>query len=260
MSANPFSSSSTGYAAIGNYNSSDSDSDGGKKSKKSKHNKGVYAKPSISAMNLKINTTSKRLSCTSFLLALAYLIMFVSVISLHYTITNTQTVSHSEITSENSKITELNDLLQKTIKEISRFNRTVTNGELVDEVKGLKRKIEDQNVMVQEELDAAKGEVAKELASTKAGIDSTINKAQAEIASEVSSVRTKVDEYKSSTQDQFTLENNFMLYQLAGTFTLIGGLISMWHVTSHLRNFHNPVVQRKVLAILWMAPIYSTSR
>lgn len=33
----------------------------------------------------------------------------------------------------------------------------------------------------------------------------------------------------------------------------------MWHVTSHLRNFHNPVVQRKILAILWMAPIYSTS-
>ncbi|GMH56038.1 hypothetical protein TrRE_jg1131, partial [Triparma retinervis] len=41
--------------------------------------------------------------------------------------------------------------------------------------------------------------------------------------------------------------------------TLIGSLISGWHVTSHLRNFHNPVVQRKVLAILWMAPIYSTT-
>lgn len=50
-----------------------------------------------------------------------------------------------------------------------------------------------------------------------------------------------------------------MLYQLAGTFTLLTSLISGWHVTSHLRNFHNPVVQRKVLAILWMAPIYSTT-
>lgn len=48
-----------------------------------------------------------------------------------------------------------------------------------------------------------------------------------------------------------------MVYQLAGTFTLIGCLISMWHMTSHLRNFKQPFVQRKVLAILWMCPIYS---
>ena len=50
-----------------------------------------------------------------------------------------------------------------------------------------------------------------------------------------------------------------MVYQLAGTFTLLGCLISMWHMTSHLRSFKQPIVQRKILAILWMCPIYSTT-
>ena len=30
-------------------------------------------------------------------------------------------------------------------------------------------------------------------------------------------------------------------------------------MTSHLRNFHQPFVQRKILAILWMCPIYSVT-
>ncbi len=50
-----------------------------------------------------------------------------------------------------------------------------------------------------------------------------------------------------------------MVYQLAGTFTLLGCLISAWHMTSHLRAFNKPFVQRKVLAILWMCPIYSVT-
>ena len=47
-----------------------------------------------------------------------------------------------------------------------------------------------------------------------------------------------------------------MVYQLAGTFTLLACLISMWHMTAHLRTFERPHVQRKILAILWMSPIY----
>lgn len=57
----------------------------------------------------------------------------------------------------------------------------------------------------------------------------------------------------------FSTENSFMVYQLAGTFTLLGCLISMWHMTNHLRSFKQPFVQRKILAILWMCPIYSVT-
>ena len=42
-----------------------------------------------------------------------------------------------------------------------------------------------------------------------------------------------------------------------GTFTLLGCLISLWHLTSHLRHYYKPDVQRRVMAVLWMVPIYS---
>jgi len=69
-------------------------------------------------------------------------------------------------------------------------------------------------------------------------------------------VEVNIDKYKRTTQDQFSMENHFMVYQLAGTFTVMACLISMWHITAHLRNFQRPFVQRKVMAILWMSPIY----
>lgn len=54
-------------------------------------------------------------------------------------------------------------------------------------------------------------------------------------------------------------EHSFTLYQLAGTFTLLTCLITMFHMTQHLSNWNEPVIQRKVVAILWMSPIYSVT-
>ncbi len=87
--------------------------------------------------------------------------------------------------------------------------------------------------------------------------DNTSSNATNNINSQVQSVQSTLSSYIRTTQDQFSTENSFMVYQLAGTFTILGCLISMWHMTSHLRNFRQPVVQRKILAILWMCPIYS---
>jgi hypothetical protein len=67
--------------------------------------------------------------------------------------------------------------------------------------------------------------------------------AQSQIEMEVTKVKADVDVYVRTTQDQFSMENSFMIYQLAGTFTLLGGLISMWHMTAHLRRFNQPFVQ-----------------
>ncbi len=33
----------------------------------------------------------------------------------------------------------------------------------------------------------------------------------------------------------------------------------MWHMTAHIREFKRPFVQRKILAILWMCPIYAVT-
>merc|ERR1719346_604201 len=48
-----------------------------------------------------------------------------------------------------------------------------------------------------------------------------------------------------------------MMYQLSGMFSLLTLLITLWHVSSHLQHFAKPHVQRKILAIIWMPPIYA---
>ena len=47
-------------------------------------------------------------------------------------------------------------------------------------------------------------------------------------------------------------EHSLTVYQMAGTFTLLTCLITTFHITQHLSNLREPVVQRKILAILWM--------
>lgn len=56
--------------------------------------------------------------------------------------------------------------------------------------------------------------------------------------------------------EQVQQEQSITAYQLAGTFTLLASLITMFHMTSHLRHFREPFIQRKILAILMMVPIY----
>jgi hypothetical protein len=46
-------------------------------------------------------------------------------------------------------------------------------------------------------------------------------------------------------------------YHLAGTFVLLSLLITMFHMRQHVENLHVPSVQRKILSILAMSPIYS---
>eukprot|EP00557_Chaetoceros_sp_GSL56_P004318 CAMPEP_0176495304 /NCGR_PEP_ID=MMETSP0200_2-20121128/10576_1 /TAXON_ID=947934 /ORGANISM="Chaetoceros sp., Strain GSL56" /LENGTH=509 /DNA_ID=CAMNT_0017893155 /DNA_START=344 /DNA_END=1873 /DNA_ORIENTATION=- len=59
--------------------------------------------------------------------------------------------------------------------------------------------------------------------------------------------------------DNVNSQNSLMAYQFAGTFAILGSLISFWHMAAHIRKFNEPSVQTKILAILWMVPIYSVS-
>jgi hypothetical protein len=58
------------------------------------------------------------------------------------------------------------------------------------------------------------------------------------------------------TNKQFAAEDDFVKYQLAGTFTILGCIISGYHLTAHLRHYYKPEVQRRIMAVLWMVPIY----
>jgi hypothetical protein len=101
--------------------------------------------------------------------------------------------------------------------------------------------------------------IKQALNQTSEQIGDAVLQAKSQIHMEVKTVRENVDQYVSVTNNQFRAENDFVKYQLAGTFTLIACLISFWHITSHLRNLHKPYVQRRIAAILWMVPIYSVT-
>ena len=79
----------------------------------------------------------------------------------------------------------------------------------------------------------------------------------------------KIDDLVQQVQNQHNVqedlnerveqEHSLTLYQMAGTFTLLSCLLTAFHMTQHLSNFQEAVVQRKILAILWMSPVYSLS-
>lgn len=66
---------------------------------------------------------------------------------------------------------------------------------------------------------------------------------------------TQIQELTQQVEDQ----HSYTIYQMAGTFTLLTCLLTMFHMVSHLRSFHEPLVQRKIVTILWMSPIYSVT-
>ena len=77
---------------------------------------------------------------------------------------------------------------------------------------------------------------------------------------DIATLQTQIATQMNNQQDlnqRVDEEHSLTLYQMAGTFTLLTCLISIFHMTQHLSNYHEPIIQRKIIAILWMSPIYS---
>ena len=65
----------------------------------------------------------------------------------------------------------------------------------------------------------------------------------------------QIKELNNEVEKQQTYTN----YMLSGTFTLLTCLVSMFHMSTHLSKMNQPMIQRKILSILWMSPIYSVT-
>jgi len=219
----------------------------------------ISSKPTVSDLTKRISSLKTTTRCHTLLLLILALITLLSTFSLHSTLGSQSTATASSISSQNTRISAISSLLDATISSISRFNTTVTNGELLAEVSDLHKQVDEQLATVKTLISDQESKISKELSDTTNRIDADLSTAQEKIDNDINSISGTLHDYQSDTATKFTMENNFMMYQLAGTFTLLGCLISVYHVSAHLRNFHNPVVQRKILAILWMAPIYSMS-
>ncbi|KAL7465099.1 hypothetical protein ACHAXS_005429 [Conticribra weissflogii] len=86
------------------------------------------------------------------------------------------------------------------------------------------------------------------------------------ISLRLSSTQSQLQELQhqleASTQDieiQVEKQRDLTVVHMAGTFALLSCLISSFHMTAHLRKMNQPFVQRKILAILWMSPIYAAT-
>ncbi len=49
-----------------------------------------------------------------------------------------------------------------------------------------------------------------------------------------------------------------IVWAISGMFVLIAIGTSMKLIRNHLRHFSKPTIQRKIIGILWMVPIYAT--
>ena len=70
-------------------------------------------------------------------------------------------------------------------------------------------------------------------------------------------VQTKQQDQIQQLTQQVQQNQSYTVLQMGITLTLLTGLITTFHMTTHVRNYAQPIIQRKVLVILWMTPIYS---
>eukprot|EP01041_Mallomonas_annulata_P006040 gene6040-12175_t len=152
------------------------------------------------------------------------------------------------------RLASVNETLQDTLVQIQ-DQLVVTISELhsavgrtVDHIRG-----------VEGNVTAQLSGMSVSLGDAVVQLNTAVDSAKAAIHDEVAEVKQDMDQYIIVTNHQFAIENDFVKYQLAGTFTLLGCLISLWHQTTHARHFNQPDVQNRVLAILSMVPIYGVT-
>lgn len=76
---------------------------------------------------------------------------------------------------------------------------------------------------------------------------------------EIESLHSQLQSTSQHIEHEVEQAKDLTLLHMAGTFTLLTCLLTLFHMTSHLRSLSQPSVQRKVLAILWMSPVYSVT-
>jgi len=157
-----------------------------------------------------------------------------------------------ELQEEEKQVHDLVKTVNDHAKVMQRFNQSVTNRDVMTRLQLLDKQLNLTTADLQYAMHKLHSQVTDQLRETMTELGETVQEAKDEISREVVQVKKDVDQYVITTQDQFSMENSFMVFQLAGTLTLLSCLISMWHMTAHLRKMEEPFVQRKILAILWM--------
>jgi len=197
--------------------------------------------------------TNWAINCNRVLIIL----LLVAMTGMAITFQNRLIEINAHMSTDDAKIAGLEDVVDAQAKVIQRFNESVSNADVLKELHLVEESLQRTQTELETELDSLTIKVTAQLDDTMVKLDDTVKKAETEITKEVSTMKTNFEQYVVDTQAQFSMENSFMVYQIAGTLVLLSCLISSWHMSSHLRRFRQPAIQRKVLAILWMSPIYA---
>jgi hypothetical protein len=166
-------------------------------------------------------------------------------------------VLQAKLEDTEQQVEALQILTEKHQKVIERFSESITNEDVLKRLGVLEQNMTETETYLHTELQKNEDLIQKRLDAESKELQDHLMAAEAEIDAKVQSVENDMRTNYIETKAQFSMENSFMVYQLAGTFTLLSCLISMWHMTAHLRKLNQPMVQRKILAILWMSPVYA---
>lgn len=60
-----------------------------------------------------------------------------------------------------------------------------------------------------------------------------------------------------TVKDGLTRKDQLLL--IGGIFCLASLPLSFWHILQHMLHFTKPILQKPIIRILWMVPIYSTN-
>jgi hypothetical protein len=130
-----------------------------------------------------------------------------------------------QIGMDEETIQKLQEKIQGQGVVINRFNSSVTNSDVVKRLATLEYNLGAATKDLNDELDKTVHDMNLKLNRTMISLQQTVARAEQEITDSVQQVKKDYEEFERKTNDQFSMENSFMIWQLAGTFTLISCLI-----------------------------------
>lgn len=90
-------------------------------------------------------------------------------------------------------------------------------------------------------------------------LEKQVESDKTEISNLEDEVREKQEGQIQALHQEVKEEQQFNFLTLGGILSLLTCLISMFHISTHLQKMNQPNIQRKIIAILWMSPIYSVT-
>lgn len=121
-------------------------------------------------------------------------------------------------------------------------------------------RVQEQLSTMQVQQMAFQNAYADQLQSLTKLVSLSVNATDEFISNFTTSVNNATQTIQSdmaTVQDLQQNQNSALAVEFAGMFTILVILVSGYHLSQHLRHMNLPIVQRKIMAVLWMTPLYA---